>query len=89
MIFWTSSWRTTSRSEKRTISTPGTSRSTCAASMRPEARPDGRSICVTSPVMTALESKPRRVRNIFICSVVVFCASSRMTNESFSVRPRM
>ena len=30
-----------------------------------------------------------RVRNIFICSGVVFCASSRMTNEWFSVRPRM
>ena len=30
-----------------------------------------------------------RVRNIFICSGVVFCASSRMTNESLSVRPRM
>ena len=35
------------------------------------------------------EPKPRRVRNIFICSGVVFCASSRMMNESFSVRPRM
>ena len=51
--------------------------------------PDGRSICVMSPVMTAFEPKPRRVRNIFICSDVVFCASSRMTNESLSVRPRM
>ena len=49
----------------------------------------GRSICVTSPVITAFDSKPRRVRNIFICSGVVFCASSRMTNASFSVRPRM
>ena len=42
-----------------------------------------------SPVMTAFEPKPRRVRNIFICSDVVFCASSRMTNASLSVRPRM
>ena len=33
--------------------------------------------------------KPRRVRNIFICSDVVFCASSRMMNASLSVRPRM
>ena len=49
----------------------------------------GRSICVMSPVMTIRESPPRRVRNIFICSRVVFWASSRMTNESFSVRPRM
>ena len=30
-----------------------------------------------------------RVRNILICSTVVFCASSRMMNASFSVRPRM
>ena len=33
--------------------------------------------------------KPSRVRNIFICSGVVFCASSSTTNESLSVRPRM
>ena len=44
---------------------------------------------VTSPVMTILEPKPSRVRNIFICSGVVFCASSRMMKESSSVRPRM
>ena len=42
-----------------------------------------------SPVTTIFEPKPSRVRNIFICSGVVFCASSRMTNESLSVRPRM
>ena len=30
-----------------------------------------------------------RVRNIFICSGVVFCASSRMMTASFNVRPRM
>jgi hypothetical protein len=41
-----------------------------------------------SPVMTAL-TQPSRVRNIFICSDVVFCASSRITNASFKVRPRM
>ena len=35
------------------------------------------------------EPKPIRVRNIFICSRVVFCASSRITKASFSVRPRM
>ena len=57
--------------------------------MRPEAWPLARSICVTSPVTTALEPKPMRVRNIFICSGVVFCASSRITNEWLSVRPRM
>ena len=32
---------------------------------------------------------PKRVRNIFICSRVVFCASSRITKASASVRPRM
>jgi hypothetical protein len=37
-----------------------------------------RSTWVTSPVITALLPKPMRVRNIFICSGVVFCASSRM-----------
>ncbi len=42
-----------------------------------------------SPVMTIFELNPSRVRNIFICSGLVFCASSRITNESFSVRPRM
>ena len=49
----------------------------------------GRSICVTSPVMTTREPKPMRVRNIFICSREVFCASSRMMKLSSSVRPRM
>ena len=38
---------------------------------------------------TAFEPKPMRVRNIFICSLVVFCASSRITKESLSERPRM
>ncbi len=52
-------------------------------------RPSGRSIWVTSPVTTILDPKPSRVRNIFICSGVVFCASSRMMNESLRVRPRM
>ena len=42
-----------------------------------------------SPVTTAFEPKPMRVRNIFICSIEVFCASSRMMNESLSERPRM
>ena len=30
-----------------------------------------------------------RVTNIFICSLVVFCASSMMMNASLSVRPRI
>jgi len=42
-----------------------------------------------SPVTTILEPKPSRVRNIFICSIEVFCASSKMMNASFKVRPRM
>jgi hypothetical protein len=36
-----------------------------------------------------LDPNPSRVRNICICSGVVFCASSRITNESLKVRPRM
>ena len=44
---------------------------------------------MTSPLITALELKPIRVKNIFICSVVVFCASSRMMKLSLRVRPRM
>ena len=42
-----------------------------------------------SPVTTTFDPKPKRVRNIFICSTVVFWASSRMMNESLSVRPRI
>ena len=38
---------------------------------------------------TIFEPKPSRVKNIFICAGVVFCASSRITNASLSVRPRM
>ncbi len=37
----------------------------------------------------ALELWPRRVTNIFICSVVVFWASSMMMKASDKVRPRM
>ena len=58
-------------------------------SVKPLFFPLGRSICVMSPVTTIRELKPRRVRNIFICSEVVFCASSRMIKLSSSVRPRM
>ena len=57
--------------------------------LSPDSLPRGKSVCVMSPVTTAREPKPMRVRNIFICSGVVFCASSRMTNDSFSVLPRM
>ncbi|MOA50670.1 hypothetical protein D3C78_1737200 [compost metagenome] len=51
--------------------------------------PRGRSIWVTSPVITILDPKPSRVKNIFICSGVEFWASSIMMNESSSVRPRI
>ena len=81
----TSLWRTTSwlvSVAKWTSSTPSRmSRTT----RRPLVAPPGRSTCVTSPVTTILLPKPRRVRNIFICSAVVFCASSRMMNASFRV----
>ena len=43
----------------------------------------------TSPVTTHFEFGPMRVRSMNICSVVVFCASSRMTKALLSVRPRM
>ncbi len=62
--------------------------STRVTSRSPDA-PCGRSIWVMSPVTTMRVPKPRRVRNIFICSGVVFCASSSTTNESLRVRPRM
>ena len=51
--------------------------------------PRGRSIWLGSPVTIMREFSPRRVRNIFICIDVVFCASSRMTAAFASVRPRM
>ena len=85
----TSSWRTTSRCESVAMPMSFTPLSTSSASMRPDFLPAGRSICVTSPVMTIFEPMPMRVRNIFICSEVVFCASSRMMKASLSVRPRM
>ncbi len=42
-----------------------------------------------SPVTIIFEPNPSRVRNIFICSGLVFWASSRITKESLSERPRM
>ena len=50
---------------------------------RPERWSFGRSIWVMSPVTTIFELKPSRVRNILICSGLVFCASSRMMKVSF------
>src|SRR6185437_15021975 len=68
----TSGWRTTSWASKKVKATPSTSRSSSMTWLRPERRPAGRSVWVTSPVTTAREPKPMRVRNIFICSTVVF-----------------
>ena len=89
MIRWTITWRTTSASFRRQMAMSSTPSSTRMASFRPDTVSLGRSIWVISPVMTILEPKPRRVRNIFICSREVFWASSRMMKESSRVRPRM
>src|SRR5918995_4300956 len=88
-IRWTSTWRTTSWFPNSTNSTPSIVLRISRTWMSPEAWSGGRSTWVTSPVTTTLEPKPRRVRNICICSGVVFCASSRMMKASFKVRPRM
>src|SRR5574343_597204 len=85
----TSGLRTTSALVKRVKAMPLTRLSTRSASIRPDICDLGRSIWLTSPVITALAPKPMRVRNIFICSGVVFCASSRITKALLSVRPRM
>ena len=89
MIRCTMTWRTTSSWVNWQMPTPSTSRSTFMASFRPLTLSLGRSIWVISPVMTTLEPKPIRVKNIFICSRLVFWASSRMMKLSSSVRPRM
>ena len=59
------------------------------ACTNPDVCEAGRSICVMSPVTIILVFIPIRVRNILICCAVVFCASSRITTASFSVRPRI
>ena len=58
-----------------------------ADAISPERWSRGRSTWVMSPVTIIRDPKPRRVRNIFICSGVVFCASSRITKESFRRPP--
>ncbi len=58
-------------------------------STRPDVLPGGRSIWVVSPVITVFELNPSLVRYIFICSKVVFWASSRMMKESLRVLPLM
>ena len=81
-------WRTTSRLVSRTNAKAVDAGEHLLEPERP-LRPPGTSTCVTSPVTTTFEPKPMRVRNIFICSGVVFCASSRMMKLLLSVRPRM
>ena len=68
---------------------PSTLPSSRIASIRPETWPLGRSIWLGSPVTIMRLFSPSRVRNIFICIEVVFCASSRMIAALVSVRPRM
>ena len=75
----TSSWRTTSSAVNATWPMPSTSASSRIASARPEVWPGGRSTWLGSPVTIMRLFSPSRVRNIFICIEVVFCASSRMT----------
>src|SRR5207244_4419385 len=85
----TSLWRTTSWWLNSTKAIPSTVARISRTWISPDACSRGRSTCVTSPVTTIFEPKPSRVRNICICSGDVFCASSRMTKLSLSVRPRM
>ena len=85
----TSSWRITSSWVKATWPMPSTPASSWTASARPEVCPVGRSTWLGSPVTIMRLFSPSRVRNIFICIEVVFCASSRMTTAFDSVRPRM
>ncbi len=68
---------------------PSTFLSRWTASASPLVTLSGRSIWVASPVTTIFDLWPIRVKNIFICTVVVFCASSRMMKVLFSVRPLM
>ena len=68
---------------------PSTPSSTPTASTSPDFWPGGRSIWLGSPVTIMREFSPSRVKNIFICMEVVFCASSSSTMALVSVRPRM
>ena len=81
-------WRTTSRPDSRTKAIPSMPPRIGSRPTSP-LRPPSTSTWVSSPVTTALEPKPIRVRNIFICSGEVFWASSRMMKLELRVRPRM
>src|SRR5256884_171933 len=84
-ISLTSRCRTTSALLNRAKCTSSTPSRISWTTRRPLRVPLGRSTWVMSPVTTILAPNPSRVRNIFICSGVVFCASSRMMNASLSV----
>src|SRR5579883_2601452 len=79
----TSSWVNT------TQAIPSTSASKRTASASPDLWPLGKSTWLGSPVTTMRLFSPIRVKNIFICIEVAFCASSRMMTALESVRPRM
>src|SRR6185437_12258749 len=85
----TSRWRTTSTLVSSATWMSSTLSRISIAERRPDLAPPGRSTCVMSPVTTIFDPKPKRVRNIFICSAVVFCASSRTMNAELRLRPRM
>ena len=75
-------WRTTSAPVRWTKASWSMPVSTRSRPFRPDL-PSCTSTCVSSPVTTTFDPKPMRVRNIFICSGVVFCASSRMMKLLF------
>ena len=81
-------WRTTSLALSLTKASPSIPVNIGSRPSRP-LLPSGTSTWLMSPVTTTRDPKPTRVRNIFICSGVVFCASSRMMKLLLRVRPLM
>lgn len=88
-VRWQSAERTQSSLPNRTIPTISSSSKRSSASLNPEHTPRGKSHCVISPLTITVTFSPRRVKNIFICAAVTFCASSRMTTAFSKVRPRI
>ena len=85
----TSEWRTTSAPENCTTASSSMPDRRSIASRSPDGWRLGRSTWDGSPVTTIRLFSPNLVKNIFIWTGVVFCASSRMTKALDSVRPRM
>src|ERR1700677_3199542 len=56
------------------------------ASPSPDFCPGARSVWLGSPLTIIRDPSPRRVRNIFICMAVAFCASSKRMAALDSVR---